>query len=106
MRVQGSLGYLVANIVASRVDLEQLRAKLLVNARQNRHHRQWPHIRMLQGKLSVNISHRPDMRATHTAAAKCWPHSSLKLANSSGMRKSISLSGAVIEMPRAVTGPP
>ena len=43
----GGGGDLVANIVASRVHLEKLRAPLLIDANQHGHHRQGPHRSLL-----------------------------------------------------------
>ena len=48
-RPRGEAAHPVADVVAGRVDLEQLRAALLVDADQDGHHAQRPHVRVLRG---------------------------------------------------------
>ena len=52
------MSHLVADIVAGRVHLEQLGPLLLINACQNWHDRQRPHVCMLQGSTELR-QHAP-----------------------------------------------
>ena len=45
--VEVQLDHLVANVVACRIHLVQLRSPLFINANDYGHHSQWSHVRML-----------------------------------------------------------
>jgi len=47
--------HLIADIVACRIHLVQLRSPLLINANDYGHHSQWSHVRMLHG-CTVQVS--------------------------------------------------